>query len=99
MDALFTQNLPTGIRDIFTAPAGTSLAELARLAAAQLTGIQDDVVRSRAGKYVLTFLQGRAENGQREVVSRALDVMEKFPHYPRPRAEIARRALELLAQA
>lgn len=99
MDALFTQSLPRGIRDIFMAPAGTSLADLARLAAAQLTSIQDDVLRSRAGTHVLTFLQGRADNGQREVVCRALQVMEKFPHYPRPRAEIARRALELLAQA
>lgn len=99
MDAMFTQSLPTGIRDIFKAPAGTSLADLARCAAAQLTSIQDDVLRSRAGMYVLTFLQGRAENGQAEVVSRALQVMEKFPHYPRPRAEIARRALELLAEA
>lgn len=99
MDALFTQNLPTGIRDIFAAPTGTSFADLARRAAASLTGIQDDVVRSRAGQHVLTFLQGRGDDGQREVVSRALQVMERFPHYPRPRAEIARRALEMLAQA
>lgn len=99
MDALFTHSLPTGIRDIFAAPPGTSLSDLAGLAAAHLVAIQDDVLRSKAARHVLTFLQGRGDADQREMVSRALQVMDRFPHYPRPRAEVARRALVALAAA
>lgn len=99
MDGLFTHNLPAGIRDLVGAPAGSSLSELAHQAMVCLTGIQDDVARSKAARHVLTFLHGRGDLDQREVVARALEVMDRFPHYPRPRAEIARRALEMLASA
>ena len=99
MTAIPAHGLPPGIRNLVASPPGSSLGELALRAAAHLTGIQDDVARSQEAWQLLVFLQGRGDSTQRQLLSRALMVMERFPHYPRPRAEVARRALEALATA
>jgi len=99
MEALFTHGMPRGVVELITSPPGTSLRDLAGRAQAALTEMTDDSARSRAGQCLLVFLQGRTEGHQRQTVVRALQVMARFPHYPRPRAEVARRALECLASS
>ncbi|HXE71047.1 MAG TPA: hypothetical protein VNO81_00175 [Candidatus Nitrosotenuis sp.] len=99
MEAMFYHNLPAALGDVFRAPAGTSVQQLARVAAERLEAIENDSERSLAGRTVLNFILGRVDNGQKDVVERALAVMDRFPHFPRPRAEVARRALHMLGEA
>ncbi len=97
MEVLFTHGMSRGVLDLIASPPGTSLPDLATRAQAALQEIPDDSARSRAAQCLLVFLQGRAAEGQRQTVAHALRIMARFPHYPRPRAEVARRALECLA--
>lgn len=98
LESIFLARLPTPIRELFRSPSGTTLQEFARHAVCRLEEIEDDQARSHAGRCLLHFLRGRGDSGQRSVVERALAVMDRFPHYPRPRAEVARRALHILAE-
>ncbi len=61
----------------------------------QLTGAED---QSAVARHILRACLEKADLKQSEFVNRALEVMDKFPCYPRPRAAAARAALKHLAQ-
>ncbi len=99
MKSYVTRTLPPSIQSIFEAPPGTTLGQLAKRAVFEMERIASPEVQSEAGSYLLKFLQGRGDSYQQDFVEQALKAMEKFPHFPRPRARIALRALTKLAEA
>ncbi|MBI3929456.1 MAG: hypothetical protein HY319_28180 [Armatimonadetes bacterium] len=98
MLSYFTDELPPAIQSVIQSPAGTTFEQIANQAVSALTMLDSPDVQSTAGQSVLVFLQGRGDSRQQEFVDRALQVMDKFPNYPRPRAAVALQALKTLAQ-
>ncbi|MCA9790602.1 MAG: hypothetical protein KC910_02355 [Candidatus Eremiobacteraeota bacterium] len=99
MKSYATGTLPPTIQSIFESPPGTTFGQIAQRAVFELERIASPEVQSEAGAYLLRFLQGRGDSYQQDFVEQALQVMEKFPHFPRPRAKVALRALTKLAAA
>lgn len=73
----------------------TQLAQYGVRVTDQLTSAED---QSAVARHILRASLDKADPKQREFVHRALEVMDKFPCYPRPRAAAARAALKSLAQ-
>lgn len=61
----------------------------------QLTAAED---QSAIGRHILRAILDKADLKQHQLAERALEVMDKFPCYPRPRAAVAKAALKSLAQ-
>ena len=76
---------------------GSALRQLAGEALTNLRGLSAEE-QSAAGAYVLGQARQYGDEKARELADRALQVMEKFPHFPRPRAAVIMRALESLAK-
>lgn len=74
-----------------------SFDQLARVAYQCVQGLESSEAQSAAGHSVLRRLRDLADEGQRQFVERALEVMGKFPHFARPRAAVALQALKSLA--
>lgn len=98
MRSYISRTLPPAVQSIFESPPGTTYEELVRRAIFELNRISNPEVQSEAGVYLLRYLEGRGDSYQRDLVEQALKVMEKFPHFPRPRAAVALRALNNLAK-
>lgn len=93
MKSYVTSTLPPAIQSIFEAPPGITFEQLAGQAVDELQKVKSPAVQSEAAVYILKFLQGRGDRAQQELVEQALRVMDKFPHFPRPRAAVALKAL------
>lgn len=96
MKCYTTGTLPPAIQSIFEAPPGITFEQLAHQAVDELQKIKSPDVQSEAATYILRFLQQRGDRSQQNLVEQALKVMDKFPHFPRPRAAVALRALASL---
>ncbi|GMU56293.1 MAG: hypothetical protein AMXMBFR33_54390 [Candidatus Xenobia bacterium] len=78
---------------------GASAKQLATYGVRVVEQLTNADEQSAVGRVVLRALLDRADAGQRSIAERALEVMDKFPSYPRPRAAVVRAALKSLAQA
>ena len=92
-----SQTVPSEVNRLLQEAEDLPLAELAGKAAVMVATLQGAETQSQAGFAVLTHLRPRCDEGQRDLVDRALEVMHKFPHFPRPRAAVLMKALKKLA--
>ncbi|MEW6278867.1 MAG: hypothetical protein AB1758_09610 [Candidatus Eremiobacterota bacterium] len=96
MDTLLLGTLPTDLQQLLR--GGAALNQVAGQAARFLEKLPNAEEQAALGKAILRALIDRADAAQRTMVERALEVMDKFPHFPRPRAAVVRQALKSLAQ-
>ena len=75
----------------------TSVSRMAGEALRNLRGLSAEE-QSEAGAFVLGQARQYGDEKARDLADRALQVMEKFPHFPRPRAAVIMKALESLAK-
>ena len=80
------------------ASSQVNLRQLAGDALSNMRGLTAEE-QSQAGAFVLAQARDLGDSRTREMAERALEVMEKFPHFPRPRAAVVMRALESLAKS
>lgn len=83
---------------LLQAPATVPSQQLAADAVSEITQLPTPEDQSLAGLAVLKALKVRGDAGVQDFVERALEVMQKFPHFARPRAAVALRALNALAK-
>ncbi len=77
--------------------SASALRQMAGDALTQIRGLSAEE-QCEAGAYMLGQARQFGDDQIRDFADRALQVMEKFPHFPRPRAAVAMRALESLAK-
>ena len=90
-------NLPQ-LQTLLQAPASLSSQRLAADAVSEISRLTTPEDQSLAGLAVLKALKARGDAGVQDFVERALEVMQKFPHFARPRAAVALRALSALSK-
>lgn len=78
--------------------SGASAVQLAQYGTRTVEQLPGAEEQSAVARHVLRAMIDRADLKQRDLIHRALEVMDKFPCYPRPRAAAARAALKSLAQ-
>lgn len=96
MTAAPNLNLPEELVYLLESINELPAADVAACALSHLERFSDSGQKAEIGRQLLTniSLGSCAEAGE---AVKALEVMEKFPHYPRPRAAVAMAALKGLA--
>ena len=92
-----THTVPSEVSQLLKETEGLPLQELAGKAATVVATLSGAETQSQAGFAVLTHIRPRCDEAQGALVDRALEVMNKFPHFPRPRAAVLMKALKKLA--
>lgn len=87
------------LQTLLQAPASVPSQQLAADAVSEINRLNTPEDQSLAGLAVLKVLKSRGDAGVQDFVERALEVMQKFPNFARPRAAVALRALNALAKS
>lgn len=80
--------LPEELRYLLDSATYLPAADVASLALPHLERLSDSNQKADIGRQLIVNLSEGDENSAGEA-AKALQVMEKFPHYPRPRAAVA----------
>jgi hypothetical protein len=96
MTAAPSIHLPEELIYLMESVASLPAAEVAACALSHLERFSDSLQKAEIGRQLLANIAagGSALAGE---AAQALEVMSKFPHYPRPRAAVAMAALKGLA--
>lgn len=92
-----THTIPSRIKEFLSEYGELPVQEMAGKAAVLVATLDGAETQSQAGFAVLTHLRPACDESQGVLVDRALEVMNKFPHFPRPRAAVLMKALKKLA--
>lgn len=98
MDSFIAAGVPEEVAELIKTAGDVPVADLARRAAQVVAAIDGAEAQSNAGRCMLNYLRPRADESQITLIDRALEVLDKFPNFPRPRAAVIRRALETLGK-
>ncbi len=96
MTAAPSVHLPEELIYLMESVTNLPAAEVASCALAHLERFCDSGQKAEIGRQLLINIAAGTCDGAGEA-AKALDVMAKFPHYPRPRAAVAMAALKGLA--
>ncbi|MGE0494586.1 MAG: hypothetical protein AB7S38_35580 [Vulcanimicrobiota bacterium] len=96
MDSFLAAGLPPELASLLADVQQEEPAEVARRTITLIGKTPSPDQQAEIGRHALNFLKPRLEPSQIETVERALEVMDKFPHFPRPRAGVALKALKAL---
>ncbi len=96
MTAAPSLNLPEELIYLLESVNELSAADVAACALTHLERFSDSGQKAEIGRQLLTNISLGSCSQAGEAV-KALEVMDKFPHYPRPRAAVAMAALKGLA--
>jgi hypothetical protein len=96
MTAAPSVHLPEELIYLLESVASLPACEVAACALSHLERFSDSMQKAEIGRQLLaTISQG--QDALAAEAAKALEVMAKFPHYPRPRAAVAMAALKCLA--
>ena len=96
MTAAPSLHLPEELIYLLESVTKLSAADVASCALSHLERFSDSNQKAEIGRQLLTGIS-LGDCPQAPEASKALEVMDKFPHYPRPRAAVAMAALKGLA--
>lgn len=96
MTAAPSLHLPEELLYLLDSVASLPVSEVASCALTHLERLSDALQKAEIGHQLLASIS-EGSSAMATEASKALEVMARFPHYPRPRAAVAVAALKSLA--